>query len=72
MIPMPSILPTTVCKRDRSGFLRVLIGSVGAFPTNDTEMPNSYNYINPYVTRTINGVQYNESQRFYVSESIPS
>ncbi|KAI0733286.1 hypothetical protein C8Q72DRAFT_873651 [Fomitopsis betulina] len=36
-----------------------------AFPTNDTEMPNSYNYINPYVTRTINGVQYNESQRFY-------
>lgn len=38
----------------------------GAF-TNDTEMPNTYNYFEPVVNRTINGVLYSESQRFYVS-----
>lgn len=33
--------------------------------TNDTEMPNTYNYFEPVVNRTINGVLYSESQRFY-------
>ncbi|KAH9834923.1 uncharacterized protein C8Q71DRAFT_132075 [Rhodofomes roseus] len=36
-----------------------------AYEGNDTAMDQSYNYITPYVTRTINGVAYNESQRFY-------
>ncbi|KZT08170.1 uncharacterized protein LAESUDRAFT_78851 [Laetiporus sulphureus 93-53] len=33
--------------------------------TNDTVMPDTYNYITPDVTKTINNVTYAESQRFY-------
>ncbi|CCM00765.1 uncharacterized protein FIBRA_02806 [Fibroporia radiculosa] len=33
--------------------------------TNDTIMPNTYNYITPDVNSTIDGALYSESQRFY-------
>ncbi|KZT64325.1 hypothetical protein DAEQUDRAFT_39563 [Daedalea quercina L-15889] len=36
-----------------------------AYPGNNSIMSDNFNYIDPYVTKTINGVQYNESQRFY-------
>ena len=39
--------------------------SAGVF-LNDTEMPLNHNYMTPTTTRTINGQQFTESQRFAV------